>query len=66
MTIDAQIEALNKSAVEYAVMISNPKWTDEQMGAYWLAIGEGWMMVVGLRKAQLMSERKWHGLALVA
>lgn len=64
--IDAQIADLDATAIEYCANISNPRNSDEDIRTYWNTIAQGWMLVLGLRKAQLMSLRRYNGLVLVA
>lgn len=65
-TLAEQIATLDETAIDYALAIADTKWTDEQMRQYWLEMGQTWMMVIGLRKAQLLSARRYDGLVLVA
>ena len=65
MTIEQQIAALDETAIAYALAIAEPERTNEWMAAYWWEVAQGWMMVLGLRKAQLRS-LDHHGLVLIA
>ena len=66
MTLEEQIAAIEEAAFDYAECIADPKFGDEQMRDYWLFTAQGWMMVLGLRRAQLVSWQPYLGMVLVA
>ncbi len=66
MTIDAQIAQLDATAIEYCVNLSDPRYSDEVVKDYFWNVAQGWLMVLGLRKAQLRSLRHFDGMALIA
>ncbi len=64
--LDKQIAELDATAIEYCTDLSHPKFSNDTMRDYWLGVAQGWLMVLGLRKAQLISLRRLNGLVLVA
>lgn len=65
-SLDDQIAALEQTAIDYAISMCDEKFTNDQMRDYWLNVGQGWMLLIGLRRAQLVSLRRYHGMTLIA
>jgi hypothetical protein len=61
-----QIDALDEAVMAYVNGYLSERLNDEDMSEIWVNAGQGVMMVMGLRRAQLLSRQKVEGLALIA
>lgn len=60
-TVEQQIAALDETAIDYCRDIINIE-SEESMRTYFWWTAQGWLMVIGLRKAQLKSAERHHGI----
>jgi hypothetical protein len=61
-----QIDALDEAVMAYVNGYLSERLNDEDMSEIWVNAGQGVMMVMGLRRAQLLCRQKTEGLALIA